>query len=388
MIELISEEQGRLVHAVEPLVRQFPGDVEPEELVAGYQVVFEGKKVTMASHGFSYDPNNLPAMTDAVSKLLKDNSQSVGFVAFDARAARKLMESMVREGKGELPSFATPYLELLDRIELVTAFIEVDQKAKVTVRADCLRAEDAEQLSKMVGELVTIGKFSNQGTGPSAEMYAKVLDTVKSKVAGRQVEATIEVTREAAEQSGLAAGEVQMLNNQRQAVLGMHNYESAFNSLPFHAQKNQSDEISWRVRVLPVLGQKELYDRFDLNQPWDSPENLKLLQEMPMPPVFGGSDVIEQMGKTTNLCWVKTGVIGLADIKNGMANTICFVQSDRSVNWTENNDVTPADVVAQFQALKPGEYLIATFYDGHTKKIPAETDPEEFARMLDPGVGK
>ncbi len=387
-IELISEEQERLIYAAEPLVRQFPGDAEPVEVLPGYQIVFEGKKITVASNGFRYDPQNLPAMTESVSKLFQENSRSDGFVAFDSKSARKLIESVVRDGKDQLPPMAAPYLEMPARIDLITASIEIDKTASATVRAECVRAEDAEQLAKMIGELVTMAKLSNQAAGPSAEMFAKVLDTVKSKATGRQVEATVEVTQEAAEQSRLAAGESQLMNNQRQAALSMHNFESAYGGFPFQPQEGQSDEISWRVRVLPFLDQQELYGRFDLSQPWDSPENLKLLDEMPMPPVFGGIEVFGQTGTKTNLCWVKSGVTGFPDLKNGTSNTICFVHSAKSVNWTENNDVTPVDVVAQFKALKPGEYLTATFYDGSVRNIPAETDPEKFLKMLDTGMDK
>jgi hypothetical protein len=39
--------------------------------------------------------------------------------------------------------------------------------------------------------------------------------------------------------------------------------------------------LSWRVVLLPFLGQKVLYERFRLDEPWDSPSNRALLEEMP-----------------------------------------------------------------------------------------------------------
>jgi len=39
--------------------------------------------------------------------------------------------------------------------------------------------------------------------------------------------------------------------------------------------------VSWRVLILPYLGHKELYERFDLSKPWNDPANLPLLREMP-----------------------------------------------------------------------------------------------------------
>lgn len=39
--------------------------------------------------------------------------------------------------------------------------------------------------------------------------------------------------------------------------------------------------LSWRVHLLPRLGEQELYRQFKLNEPWDSPANLRLLKQVP-----------------------------------------------------------------------------------------------------------
>src|SRR5438477_9227485 len=39
--------------------------------------------------------------------------------------------------------------------------------------------------------------------------------------------------------------------------------------------------LSWRVLILPYIEQKPLFDRFKLDEPWDSPHNIELLAEMP-----------------------------------------------------------------------------------------------------------
>ena len=40
-------------------------------------------------------------------------------------------------------------------------------------------------------------------------------------------------------------------------------------------------KLTWRVAILPDLGQKALYDKFHLDEPWDSEHNLTLLDQMP-----------------------------------------------------------------------------------------------------------
>ena len=39
--------------------------------------------------------------------------------------------------------------------------------------------------------------------------------------------------------------------------------------------------LSWRVAILPFIGEQNLYNRFRLDQPWDSPHNIALLPLMP-----------------------------------------------------------------------------------------------------------
>ena len=38
---------------------------------------------------------------------------------------------------------------------------------------------------------------------------------------------------------------------------------------------------SWRVLILPYLGEAALYDQFDLSKPWDHPVNMQLVEEVP-----------------------------------------------------------------------------------------------------------
>ena len=39
--------------------------------------------------------------------------------------------------------------------------------------------------------------------------------------------------------------------------------------------------LSWRVLLLPYLEEKTLYEQFHLDEPWDSPNNKKLIERMP-----------------------------------------------------------------------------------------------------------
>ncbi|OWK43820.1 hypothetical protein FRUB_03419 [Fimbriiglobus ruber] len=45
--------------------------------------------------------------------------------------------------------------------------------------------------------------------------------------------------------------------------------------------KDGTPLFSWRVALLPYLGEKELYSQFRLNEPWDSLHNKKFIEKMP-----------------------------------------------------------------------------------------------------------
>lgn len=70
---------------------------------------------------------------------------------------------------------------------------------------------------------------------------------------------------------------------QRQILLAMHNYHNDYGTLPPQAIKDQAGTplLSWRVALLPYLGQDALYKEFKLDEAWDSPHNKKLLARIP-----------------------------------------------------------------------------------------------------------
>ena len=74
-------------------------------------------------------------------------------------------------------------------------------------------------------------------------------------------------------------------NNLKQTALAIHNYHAAYKQLPEDIKAPDGTPLlSWRVAILPFIEQAALYEQFHLDEPWDSPHNLKLLNGMP--PVY------------------------------------------------------------------------------------------------------
>ena len=99
--------------------------------------------------------------------------------------------------------------------------------------------------------------------------------------------------------------------------------------------------LSWRVAVLPELGQRALYDRFKLNEPWDSPHNKALLKEMPALFSCPGRTNAQPFTTTYRVFSGKGALfeqnqkVGIANIPDGTANTIMVVEAEGAVPWTK-----------------------------------------------------
>ena len=77
--------------------------------------------------------------------------------------------------------------------------------------------------------------------------------------------------------------------NVKQIVLAVHNYTDTYqDKLPPAAIREKDPNplegkplLSWRVLLLPFLGEDRLFREFELGEPWDSEHNKKLVEKMP-----------------------------------------------------------------------------------------------------------
>jgi uncharacterized protein (TIGR03067 family) len=85
------------------------------------------------------------------------------------------------------------------------------------------------------------------------------------------------------QQSRDAAEAMKCQNNLKQIGVAMHNYSATLKSFPAAAitSKDGKPLLSWRVSILPYIEQEVLYDKFKLDEPWDSPTNKALIPLIP-----------------------------------------------------------------------------------------------------------
>jgi hypothetical protein len=169
-------------------------------------------------------------------------------------------------------------------------------------------------------------------------------------------------------------------SNLRELGLAMHNYHAGMNRLPVDIKdRNGKSLLSWRVALLPYLGQKKLYEEFKLDEPWDSRHNIKLLNKMPN--VFRSprvalrskSNTVYQVFTGANAVFGHPRPLGLAQIPDGTSNTIFAVEWSNSVPWTK-----PADIPFDRKKALPefgkayGKRPLAVMFDGSTRVLNLE----------------
>src|SRR5262245_28627875 len=97
--------------------------------------------------------------------------------------------------------------------------------------------------------------------------------------------------------------EVATKHNLKQLVLALQSYHDTHKVLPAYATVNATGKplLSWRVQILPFVGEGELYKEFHLDEPWDSEHNRRFVDRMPA--VFKNSK-LDRPGMTNYLAVV------------------------------------------------------------------------------------
>lgn len=127
--------------------------------------------------------------------------------------------------------------------------------------------------------------------------------------------------------------------------------------------------LSWRVALLPYLGEGELFQQFRHNEAWDSPHNHQLLTDMPRVYRPGADQVQGEPFITPFLGFVGPGATfegnsgkSPGDFPHEGRDLILCVVSQKSVPWTKPEDLSyhPHKPVLPLTDLNPGLIAIST----------------------------
>jgi prepilin-type processing-associated H-X9-DG protein len=167
-----------------------------------------------------------------------------------------------------------------------------------------------------------------------------------------------------------AAQRQQSINNLKQMALAMQNYNAMYTSFPssgigdpLKPEAQRKPNLSWRVAILPLIEEIQLYQQFKFDEPWDGPNNIKLLAKMPKLYKLPGDDKTKpdhthyQVFVGNGAAFEKTrGYKIPGDFPDGLSNTILIVEAENAVPWTKPDDVP-------FDPSKPIVPLLSTYFN-------------------------
>ena len=215
------------------------------------------------------------------------------------------------------------------------------------------------------------------------------IPTISSPVTTSVLVATLIPAVQAARE---AARRAQCTNNLKQIGLAMHNYHDANGHFPGTILgKDGKRLLSWRVAILPYLEQKSLYEKFKRDEPWDSPHNKALIDQMPL--TFACPGRPSRPGMTAYRGFRGDGAFfqdgndsKLDNITDGTSNTIMVVEGREDVPWTSPDSDLPFEPKAAPSLFgagspHPGGFH-ALFADGAVHFLKTTISPEVFRALI------
>ncbi len=213
---------------------------------------------------------------------------------------------------------------------------------------------------------------------------------------------TVAILLPAVRSSRETARRSQCVNNLKQIGLAMYNYHSTYNCFPAAATTDTRGQplLSWRVAILPFLEQSPLYAKFHLDEPWNSPHNLTLLDEMPgvyacpSDPESRSGGTKRQHGGTNydviidprSMFPPDFKPVTIAGVTDGISSTLLVGETKQGRPWTAPFDVpfntaTPQSGLDSFHSHHSGGFN-ALIADGSVKFLKASINPVIFRAIV------
>lgn len=348
------------------------------------------------------DHLNLIVMVEPVRALIKDGLPKANQIPPPFREFLKLPDligsisyraNFSPKAVSELTIEATDNAATDEIIRLSAQAVELAKSAALTAIAEQINFNDPDYRDAVMAYVDRVAAAIKQGIKPAVSGNDLVYN-LNSLQGGNNV-ATIGILTgmllPAVQQVREAARRTAAMNTLRQLVIASLNYESAFRNLPMQANYDDNGKplLSWRVHLLPFMEENQLYQQFKLDEPWDSPHNIKLLDQMPA--IYKSPDFGDNR-RTVFLAVSGPGTVfpgnqkvTLADITDGTSNTAVFVEADpeSAIEWTRPRDweMNPNNPMQGLGHMRPGGFN-AAFCDGSVHFISKLMDPENWRNIV------
>jgi hypothetical protein len=265
----------------------------------------------------------------------------------------------------DLPEEARPFKPLF-QAETLSSFLTFDKDLRFEVRVKAASGPKAIEAEKALGFVSSMlqqqlggalkGLDGPMNTVAVARELLKSLKATKFATTGDETRATLTLPAdlpygkafaEAVGKVREAAARAQSQNNLKQIAIALHNYHDVHGSLPPAAvvDKKGKPVLSWRVLILPYIEQNDLYQKFKLDEPWDSPNNIKLIDQMPKvyalptPTKAKANETHYRVFVGNGSAWDYLKGSKLQEFIDGTSNTIVVVTAADAVPWTKPDEL-------------------------------------------------
>ncbi|HEX7378526.1 MAG TPA: M56 family metallopeptidase [Pirellulales bacterium] len=338
-----------------------------------------------------------------------------GAVMIDMAAVNQAWITIKQQAPQDVIGALVGFAPLWEKGRRLFFTAQLDGGLNLSAQVDCDSADDAVAVRETAQAALTlarnaleeVGKQAVRARGPDAaitlplsDLAVEAIKQSKLETNGKQVtlhaqldtETAVSTLAPAVTAARRAAQRSQAMNNIKQIMIAMHNFYDVNGHFPPPVVLGPDGKTphSWRVAILPYLEQMELHKQYKINEPWDSPDNKKVLAQMPA--VFRDPAADAATLETSYFALVGTetafGPKGgngtkFPEITDGTSNTIAIVEAKRAVPWTKPEDIDydAGKPLPRLSGLHDGGFLTG-FCDGSVHFIADTIDPQMLRAVI------
>lgn len=239
-------------------------------------------------------------------------------------------------------------------------------------------------------------KFLKQNNSPIGDLLDSIDKSLKFKATPKSIELVLNKPKDIVTiVAKLIAGpkmkgsDRRLMERLTKTASAVKDYHDANRKLPFsHPSLSWEDDpvgsgLSWRVRLLPMLGLKDDYDKMELSKDWTAQGNQSVINEAKKHFTFRDGSMI---------CGIIADkpAVTLENVTDDASNKVMLIVNPQveMEPWTKPFDLTIDDAVQLVMNLKENEHLWIAMYDGSVAKIGSPTisgaTKDEIRSFMDP----
>lgn len=149
-------------------------------------------------------------------------------------------------------------------------------------------------------------------------------------------------------------------NNLKWLGLALHNYHDEWGSFPpaVNLDAEKRPMHSWRVLLLPFVDHAPLYDRYNVDEPWNSSHNAAIAEThihwyaCPSSDYDRGVNYVAIIGPQT--LWPDNGARRLEEVTDERGSTLALIEvHSEEIPWMEPRDLSIGEAVALLESTTP-----------------------------------